>query len=498
MFFYENGCFAPLQLFAPCTLSEFRILRGSWERNDIANVLHAGDEEDESFEAEPESSVGACAILAGVEIPPHILHGDVAALDFAKKFVVAFFTNRASDDFADLREEHVGALHGLLHRLAVELGELVVDLHVEGFDLLGIVGHDDRFLEVFLDQIAFVLAGEVVAPLARELELASVADGLLQDTYALGVVESDEFGFDNTLQPVDERAVDHLVEEGKVVGAIVERPLHAILDEVFLEVHELGKVDEGHFRFNHPELGQMARCVGVLGTEGGAEGVDGSECRCTEFAFELSRDGERGHLPEEVVVVDDVSFLVFLQTVEVLSGDLEHLPCSLGIAGSDEGSVEIEESVVVEILVDGDGHVVADAHDGTKGIGTQAQVCALAHDLEGLSLLLHGIVGGAKSKDVDVLTLHFAGLTSALALDKNTACCDAGTGGDVAKGCAVHWAVGGYHQLDVVDGGAVVEGDEVHRLAGAMGANPSFDKNLVAKVGGLESINYFCSLHIIK
>lgn len=38
---------------------ELCVLRCAWEGNDVANVLHACDEEDESLEAEAESSVWA-------------------------------------------------------------------------------------------------------------------------------------------------------------------------------------------------------------------------------------------------------------------------------------------------------------------------------------------------------------------------------------------------------------------------------------------------------
>ena len=38
-------------------------------------------------------------------------------------------------------------------------------------------------------------------------------------------------------------------------------------------VHLIRQVREGDLRLDHPELGRMARCVGILGAEGGAEDV---------------------------------------------------------------------------------------------------------------------------------------------------------------------------------------------------------------------------------
>ena len=36
---------------------EFSVLRGTWEGNDVANVLHSGDEEDETLKTKTEASV---------------------------------------------------------------------------------------------------------------------------------------------------------------------------------------------------------------------------------------------------------------------------------------------------------------------------------------------------------------------------------------------------------------------------------------------------------
>ena len=88
------------------------ILRGSGEWYDVADVLHAGDEEDESLESESESGMRAGAPSAGVEIPPEVGLVHLSLVDLCHELVVALLTDGASDDLADLREEDVGALHG--------------------------------------------------------------------------------------------------------------------------------------------------------------------------------------------------------------------------------------------------------------------------------------------------------------------------------------------------------------------------------------------------
>ena len=64
--------FLPFHLYADwfipfaTALLELCRLRRAWEGDDVANVLHAGNEEDEPFEAQTETSVGACAKATGV------------------------------------------------------------------------------------------------------------------------------------------------------------------------------------------------------------------------------------------------------------------------------------------------------------------------------------------------------------------------------------------------------------------------------------------------
>ncbi len=64
-----------------------------------------------------------------------------------------------------------------------------------------------------------------------------------------------------------------------------------VLDERFGQVHVVGQIAEGHFGFDHPEFGQVPRGIGVLGAEGGAEGVDLAQRAGKNFSLQLSADG---------------------------------------------------------------------------------------------------------------------------------------------------------------------------------------------------------------
>ena len=74
-------------------LLELGVLRCSWERNDVADVLHSGDEKDEAFEAEAEAGVGTTAPATGVEIPPKMGHVHLSTGDLSHKLVVVGFAD---------------------------------------------------------------------------------------------------------------------------------------------------------------------------------------------------------------------------------------------------------------------------------------------------------------------------------------------------------------------------------------------------------------------
>lgn len=76
-------------------------------------------------------------------------------------------------------------------------------------------------------------------------------------------------------------------------------------DVVFGALHVVGERAEGHLRLDHPELGEVARRVRVLGAEGRAEGVDVGEGARVVLAVELAGHGEERGPAEKVGGVVD-------------------------------------------------------------------------------------------------------------------------------------------------------------------------------------------------
>lgn len=77
-----------------------------------------------------------------------------------------------------------------------------------------------------------------------------------------------------------------------------------MLDETFRIVHVALKITKGHLRLDHPEFGEVTRCVRLLRAKGGTKGVDISECACICLGRQLPRNSEESSSVVETVDVN--------------------------------------------------------------------------------------------------------------------------------------------------------------------------------------------------
>ena len=88
----------------------------------------------------------------------------------------------------------------------------------------------------------------------------------------------------------------------------------------------------------------------------------------------------------------------------------------------------------MEVLVNSNSHIVADAKDATKEVGTWTQMCLLAEEFHRVALLLQRIlIGIAVAKHLDSAGLDLALLVAALAGHKFANDLEAGTCGDTLQ-----------------------------------------------------------------
>ena len=99
---------------------------------------------------------------------------------------------------------------------------------------------------------------------------------------------------EDALQPGEDVLVDAVVEELHVLGAAFQHVADDALEERLGQGHVVVQVEEGHLRLDHPELGQVARRVGVLGPEGRPERVDLAQRAGEDFRLQLAADGQVG------------------------------------------------------------------------------------------------------------------------------------------------------------------------------------------------------------
>ena len=236
----------------------------------------------------------------------------------------------------------------------------------------------------------------------------------------------------------------------------------------------------------------MAHRVGVLGAERRAEGIDAAQRKRAQLALELARDGKAALLAEEILRVIHGTLVVAGHVVQIERRHLEHRAGTLAVGGGDDRRVEVVEAVLVEELVDGVGHRVADAVDGAEGVRARAQVGDLAQELERVALLLQGVaLGIGRAVDLDPLGLHLDALPRTGRGDQTAVDAQAG-----ARGDGLELLLGDLLQVDhhlyVGYARSVVQGDESHVLIAALGAHPTFDDDVAVDGARLE--NFYDSL----
>lgn len=134
---------------------KFCAARVPWERDDIADIGHPGQELNRSLEAESKSAVGNGTEAAKIEVPPVIFFGEVEICESFLEEVQSFFALTTADDFTDARYEHIHGANGFA---------VVIASHVKGFDGGGIIEEDHGALNVLFGKESLVFGLQIDAP----------------------------------------------------------------------------------------------------------------------------------------------------------------------------------------------------------------------------------------------------------------------------------------------------------------------------------------------
>ena len=323
--------------------------------------------------------MGRSAVLAHIQVPPVILRVETQLFYAPVQGVVALFTLAAADDLTDGWHQHVHSRDG---------PAVIILAHVESLDLFRIIKHDHGSFEVLLRQKALVFGLQVLAPLRFELEVLS---GFLQYFNGFRVRQTDEFMVRDIIQGGGQGFIDEAAEQVEVGTALLPDEVHQVADHFLSQVHVVPQVGEGHLRLYHPELGNVARGVGVLRSERRAECVHASQAQTVSLHLKLSRYRQVCLLAEEILAEIDRA-VVLRHLLEVQGRHLEQFPGALAVGAGDDGCMDPVEAACLEEAVHSLGQPGADAEHGAVLVGTRAQVGDRTQELVGVAFLLQGIV----------------------------------------------------------------------------------------------------------
>ena len=217
----------------------------------------------------------------------------------------------------------------------------------------------------------------------------------------------------------------------------------------------------------------MARGVGILGAERGAEGVNVAERHSEVLGVELAGDGQARLLAEEVLAVVDLAVLRAGRVLKVERRHLEHLARALAVGAGDDGGVDVDEAAALEELVHGIGRRAANAEGRGEEVRARAQVLDGAQVFDAVALFLQGIVGRRHTLDLDLRCLDLERLLG-LGRQHDRAAHDQ-RGADVLRGdlLIIGKRICVHHDLQIAEARAVIQLDESEGLHIADGLRPA-------------------------
>ena len=298
------------------------------------------------------------------------------------------------------------------------------------------------------------------------------------------------------MQTVEQPLVDELVEELHLLGRILEHVVDDVLDHRLRDLHVAFEIAERHLGLDHPELGCVTRREGILRAERRSERVDVVECQRKDLAFELSADGQVGHLAEEILAVVDLAVFRTRRIVEVERGDLEHLAGTFRVTARDQRGMHIDKPAVLEEAVDRMRDKRTHTEHSAERVAAGTQMRDLTQELHAVVLVLQRIIRSRRCNDLDRLRLDLEGLRRVRCQDKITRdlkrCCDRRLGDLLI----VRERLCLQYDLDRFEEGPVVEFDKPELVVAAVVADPSLHADL-AVFKGLALPEQFPDFHVL-
>ena len=157
-----------------------------------------------------------------------------------------------------------------------------------------------------------------------------------------------ELRFGDMFERRQHRFFDELIEEFQIFAAVIEHVANRVFQKLLGQLHVVFELVEGHLRLDHPELGQVARRVAVLGAKGWAEGVNLRERQGEDFSFELAADGEKSRLAEKILLPVDFAVGRARRLLQVQRRHAEHLTGAFAVRRRDDRRLHVNKVALLK------------------------------------------------------------------------------------------------------------------------------------------------------
>ena len=171
----------------------------------------------------------------------------------------------------------------------------------------------------------------------------------------------------------------------------LEQGLEGELQQRFRQRRIVREVGESDLRLDHPELGEVAAGVGVLGAEGRPERVDLGEREAVRLDIELPRHRQERLAAEEILREVHRALRRARQVGEIQRRYPEQRPRPFRVGRGDDRRIDPEEAVLVEEAVDRLRQRVTHPRRRRNHVRARPQMRHLAQELERVRLRLDRI-----------------------------------------------------------------------------------------------------------
>ena len=213
------------------------------------------------------------AIFSQVKIPVIVFQVQTKLFHTLYQDVITFLTLASANQFTDARYQHIHSGHGFI---------VIVEAHIECFDLFWIIGDKNRHFVNLLCQISLMLCLQITAPVDRIFKFILV---LFQNLNRFCIGNLFEISSHQVVQTLYQSLIIEIIEEFHFLWAGIQYIFDDILQHIPCKSHAIVKICKCDFRFYHPEFRCMTGSIAVFCTESWSKRIHLSKSHRHAFCF---------------------------------------------------------------------------------------------------------------------------------------------------------------------------------------------------------------------